>query len=60
MELILTGGTITAEKAESLGIVARTFPAEEIVDATVQCAQTIAAYSGPVVALAKQAVQNGR
>ena len=59
MELVLTGNTMSAIEAERYGIVTRLFPAHEVLEAAKNCARTIAAHSGPVVQLAKQAVING-
>ncbi|KDQ16570.1 hypothetical protein BOTBODRAFT_30897 [Botryobasidium botryosum FD-172 SS1] len=56
MELILTGGSISAQEAEKNGLVARVLPPEQVLDAAVQTAQTIAGYSSPVVMMAKEAI----
>jgi len=56
MELILTGGSISAQEAEKSGLVARVLPPAQVLDAAIQTAQTIAGYSSPVVMMAKEAI----
>jgi enoyl-CoA hydratase len=57
MELILTGRTMGAEEAESLGLVARILPAAELLDDAIATATTIAEKSLPVAYAAKEAVK---
>jgi len=56
MEMILTGNLISAEQALSDGLVSRVFPTETLVDEAVAIAAQIAAFSQPVVAVAKETV----
>lgn len=56
MELVLTGGKMSAEDAERAGLVARVYPADELVGKTIAIAEKIAGLSKPVVAMAKEAV----
>ena len=59
MEMILTGEPATAAELEKYGVVTRALPAEEVLDAALKCARTIAAKSGPVIQIAKQAMLAG-
>ena len=56
MDLVLTGRTMDVTEAERAGLVARVVPTETLQDEAVAAAATIASYSAPVVALAKDAV----
>ena len=56
MEMILTGRFMMADEAEKCGLVARVVPADELVDAAVKLGEDIASKSKPIVAMAKQAV----
>ena len=56
MEMILTGNLISAEQALADGLVSRVFPTETLVDEAVAIAGQIAAFSQPVVAVAKETV----
>jgi len=56
MEWILTGDMISAEEAEKAGLVARVVPAGAALDEAVKVAEKIAAFSTPVVQLAKECV----
>ncbi|MDF1479327.1 enoyl-CoA hydratase [Leifsonia sp. H3M29-4] len=56
MEMVLTGRTMDAAEAERSGLVARVFPAETMLQEALAIAETIAAKSLPVVAVAKEAV----
>lgn len=55
MEMLLTGEPISAAEARDFGLVNRVVPAAELEQATRALAAKIAAASGPVVALGKQA-----
>lgn len=55
MELILTGGMMSAQEAEAKGLVSRVYPAAELVDEALAMARTIASYSKPIVEMAKEA-----
>jgi len=57
MELILTGGSISAQEAERCGLVARVLPPAQVLEAAIQTAQTIASYSSPITMMAKEAIQ---
>lgn len=56
MELILTGDMLSAADAEKAGLVARVVPEGAVLDEAVKMAEKIAAYSAPVVAMAKECV----
>lgn len=56
MDLILTGRMMDAEEAERSGLVARIFPAEELVEASLKVAAEIAEFSTPSVMIAKEQV----
>ncbi|MEO6098380.1 MAG: enoyl-CoA hydratase-related protein [Fibrobacteria bacterium] len=56
MEMILTGRSITAGEAESAGLVARVFPAADLIQATLEIARTISGYGRAAVLLAREAV----
>lgn len=56
MDLILTGRMMKADEAESAGLVARVVPAADLMTDALATAATIASYSAPVVALAKETV----
>ncbi len=56
MDLILTGRMIDAAEALRIGLVARVYPAAELLDATVAAAAMIADYSDLAVMAAKEAV----
>jgi enoyl-CoA hydratase/carnithine racemase len=61
MGLILTGSPTTASEMERFGIVHLVCSAEEdVLDEALKLAATVASFSAPAVALAKQAVQTGR
>ncbi len=55
LEMLLTGDTITAEKAADWGLVNRVVPVEELGAATLELAHQIAHYSPEVVGLGKAA-----
>jgi len=56
MELILTGRRMSAQEAESAGLVSRVMPDDNVFDEALNVAKTIASYSAPIVELAKQCV----
>jgi enoyl-CoA hydratase len=56
MELCLTGRMMDAAEAESAGLVARVFPAANLMAETMKIAQTIAGFSAPVVMMVKESV----
>ena len=56
MEMCLTGRMMDAEEAERCGLVSRIVPKGELKAEAVRVAKQIAAYSRPVVLLAKEAV----
>ena len=60
MEMILTGSMITAEQAESAGLVSQVFPEAELLDKSLEIAATIASKSLPVSVLAKEAVNSSQ
>jgi enoyl-CoA hydratase len=55
-ELLFTGGSITAEQAEQLGMVNRVVPLDELVPATMELAQQIARMDSFALRMAKRAV----
>jgi enoyl-CoA hydratase/carnithine racemase len=55
MEMLLTGETISAEKAERIGLVNRVVPPEKLAEATLALARHIAGFSGATIALGKEA-----
>lgn len=56
MELCLTGRMMDAEEAERAGLVARVFPAAQLMAETLKIAQKIAEFSTPVAAMIKESV----
>ncbi len=56
MDLVLTGRFMDAAEAESSGLVARVLPVENFVDEVVKIAEGMAAFSSPVLMMAKQCV----
>jgi len=56
MELCLTGRMMDATEAERAGLVARVFPAAELMAETLNIAQKIAEFSAPVVMMVKESV----
>ncbi len=56
MEMVLTGRMMDAAEAERAGLVARIVPVAGLVEEAVELAETIAAKSQPIVAMAKDAV----
>lgn len=56
MHMILTGETISAKDAEAAGLVAKVLPVDEVFNAALDTATKIANFSAPVVAMAKEAV----
>jgi enoyl-CoA hydratase len=56
MEMVLTGRMMDAAEAERANLVARVVPTADLLDEAIKLADTIAAKSQPIVAMAKQAV----
>lgn len=56
MDMILTGGHITAEEAERIGLTSRTVPADQLLYEAQQVAETIASKSKPAAQMAKETV----
>ncbi|MBY0336854.1 MAG: enoyl-CoA hydratase [Acetobacteraceae bacterium] len=56
MDLVLTGRMMDAQEAERCGLAARVVPADRLMETALEIAQTIGSYSGPSVAVAKEAV----
>mmetsp|Transcript_12647 Transcript_12647/g.29755 ORF Transcript_12647/g.29755 Transcript_12647/m.29755 type:complete len:287 (-) Transcript_12647:315-1175(-) len=56
MDLILTGRFMDSNEALDSGLVSRVVPAAQLVEEALQMAETIAAFSKPVTALAKETV----
>ena len=59
MELILTGETVTAKEALSLGLINRVVAPEKLGDAVREIASKILANSGPVLQMTKKAMLSG-
>lgn len=56
MELCLTGRKMDAWEAERSGLVARVVPVDQLLDATMETAAKIAAFSLPVVMMVKESI----
>ena len=56
MDLCLTARFMDATEAEKSGLVARIYPAEQLLEETLKAAQTIAGFSLPVVMMIKESV----
>ncbi|KAF0852698.1 mitochondrial enoyl-CoA hydratase (crotonase) (possible AUH protein) [Andalucia godoyi] len=56
MELVLTGRFMDAAEAERSGLVSRIVPAKDLVEEAVKTAGTMAAFSQPIVSIAKECV----
>ena len=60
MDLILTGRMMDAAEAERAGLVARVVPPEKLLDEALAAAAKIAAYSQPIVMMAKETVNRAQ
>jgi len=56
MDLVLTARMMDAAEAERAGLVSRVVPAAELLDVAVAAAETICAFGGPSVRMAKEAI----
>ena len=56
MEMCLTGRLMSAEEAESSGLVSRIVPADSLIEDAIKTAQKIADFSMPVVMMTKETV----
>lgn len=56
MEMVLTGRMMDAREAEQANLVTRIVPAADLLDEAIKLADTIAEKSGPIVCMAKAAV----
>ncbi|TPX62582.1 hypothetical protein PhCBS80983_g00377 [Powellomyces hirtus] len=56
MHMVLTGDMMTAAEAESAGLVAKVYPADQLLETAIKNAETIAGYSLPSVMMAKELV----
>ncbi|KAJ3153090.1 putative enoyl-CoA hydratase, mitochondrial [Geranomyces michiganensis] len=56
MHMVLTGDMMTATEAETAGLVAKVYPAAELLERAIQNAEIIAGYSLPSVLMAKELV----
>jgi len=56
MDMCLTGRMIDAEEAERAGLVARIVPVDELMGTAMEAAKKIAAQSGPIAMMTKEAV----
>jgi cyclohexa-1,5-dienecarbonyl-CoA hydratase len=59
MELILTGETVEAREALSLGLINRIVPLEKLDESVLEMASKITANSGPVLQMTKKAMLSG-
>ncbi len=57
MDMILTGRMMGAEEAERAGLVARVIPADQLMEETLEVAQTIAAYGKTAAIVGREAVE---
>jgi Enoyl-CoA hydratase/isomerase len=60
MDMILTGKTISAEEAYNWGLVARVAEDSEVLGLAIASARLIASFSGPIVMMAKEAINTGK
>jgi enoyl-CoA hydratase len=58
MEMILSGGTITAQEAEKWGLVTRVFPDDEVLEQALKMAGKIAKHNPATVTMAKKAIKS--
>ncbi|KAJ3017167.1 putative enoyl-CoA hydratase, mitochondrial [Thoreauomyces humboldtii] len=56
MHMVLTGDMMSAAEAESAGLVAKVYPADQLLETAVKNAEKIASYSLPSVMMAKELV----
>jgi len=56
MEMVLTGKSIDAKEAELNGLVSRVVPEDKLIESALETANKIASFSKPVVAMAKESV----
>lgn len=56
MDMCLTGRVMGVEEAERAGLVSRIVPAAELAETSLQVAATVAGFSAPIAAMAKEAV----
>jgi enoyl-CoA hydratase/carnithine racemase len=60
MDLVLTGDMLGADEALRCGLVSRVVPAANLVETALAAGETIAGYSQPIVAIAKEAVKKSQ
>ncbi len=58
-ELMLTGRDVDAEEAERIGLVSRTVPGDQLLEACYEMAERIAAFSRPGIELTKRTLWTG-
>lgn len=56
MDLVLTARMISAQEADQMGLVSRVVPTEQLMEKTMEVAQTIASMSLPSVMMAKESI----
>jgi len=56
MELVLTGNRMSAQEAQSSGLVSKVFPADKVVEESIKLAEKISQQSPIIVRMAKEAV----
>jgi len=56
MELVLTGGKMSAQEAQASGLVSKVFPADQVVAESIKLAEKISEQSPIIVRMAKEAV----
>lgn len=59
MQLILTGEMISAEEAHRIGLVDEVYPADELMDKTMEMAKLIASKGPIAIAMAKECINRG-
>ncbi len=59
MQLILSGDMIDAAKAHCIGLVEEVYPPDQLMEAALKLAETIASRGGVAVALAKECINRG-
>jgi len=60
MELVLTGDFFSAEEAVAMGLASRVVPNDQVLEEAVKVGEKIGAYSKPVVAIAKECVNQSQ
>jgi len=56
MELVLSGNKISAQEAQTSGLVSKVFPADKLIEESIKLAEKISSHSPIIVRMAKEAV----